>query len=120
MSTAAQPNARARERITVMTRDGELLTFWAPVFSESGWFQWWALEDGVLSVCVTDRPRRVRYVPLVSIEWWQQDFVDGDEGDPSKRHPTLLVQFPGAAIYAVPSSVVDWDAFWSFAREVSE
>lgn len=56
-----------------MTRDDGLQSFWAPSFGLSGWFQWWRINDGVLSVVESNQPRRTRCFPLVSVLWWEHE-----------------------------------------------
>lgn len=64
-----------RERLTVMTRDEGLYSFWQP--AESAPLSWWAVADGVFSVVESFSPsRRVRYFPVVSIEWWEHETVE--------------------------------------------
>lgn len=59
-----------RERLSLMTREDGLYTFWAPAM-DAGYFQWWNISDGVLSITTQAQPRRVRCFPLISIEWWE-------------------------------------------------
>ena len=64
-----------KETLTVKVRDSDRLQHFVMPPSDVV-VSWWGITDGTFHVVESFAPtRRVRYFPLISIEWWEQAYV---------------------------------------------